>query len=89
LQYRLYRNPIILFGLGPFSLFLYSNRINRKDAKKKERKNTYIINISLIVIYCLIGFLLGWQALVFVQLPIAYIAGFLGIWLFYVQHQFE
>ncbi len=36
LQYRLYRNPIILFGLGPFSLFLYSNRINRKDARKKR-----------------------------------------------------
>ncbi|MEK4300312.1 fatty acid desaturase [Oceanobacillus sp. FSL W8-0428] len=89
LQYRLYRNPIILFGLGPFSLFLYSNRINRKDARKKERRNTYIINIVLIAIYCLIGFLLGWQALVFVQLPIAYIAGVLGIWLFYVQHQFE
>ncbi|WP_152656560.1 fatty acid desaturase [Oceanobacillus sp. CFH 90083] len=89
LQYRLYRNPIILFGLGPFSLFLYSNRINRKDARKKERRNTYIINMALIVSYCLIGFLLGWQALVFVQLPIAYIAGVLGIWLFYVQHQFE
>src|SRR5699024_10766383 len=51
LKYRLYRNPIIMFGLGPLSLFLYSNRFNRKDARKKERRNTYFINVSLIVIY--------------------------------------
>lgn len=89
LQYRLYRNPIIMFGLGPLSLFLYSNRFNRKAAKKKERRNTYLINVLLVLLYALIAFTLGWQALVFVQLPIVYIAGVLGIWLFYVQHQFE
>ncbi|GAB2565960.1 Delta(5) desaturase DesA [Gracilibacillus alcaliphilus] len=89
LQYRLYRNPFIMFGLGPFSLLLYSNRINRKDARKKERWNTYIINLSLIAIYSLIAITLGWQAIVLVQLPIVYIAAALGIWLFYVQHQFE
>lgn len=88
-QYRLYRNPIIMFGLGPFSLFLYSNRFNRKDARKKERRNTYFINISLVLIYALLALTLGWEAILFVQLPIAYVAGVLGIWLFYVQHQFE
>lgn len=89
LQYRLYRNPLIMFGLGPLSLFLYSNRFNRKDAKKKERSNTYLINVLLLLIYTVIILTLGWEAILFVQLPIVYVAGMLGIWLFYVQHQFE
>ncbi|WP_163582439.1 fatty acid desaturase [Gracilibacillus saliphilus] len=89
LQYRLYRNPFVMFGLGPFSLFLYENRFNRKDARKKERWNTYLINFMLVAIYAIIVLTLGWQAILLVQLPIAYVAGVLGIWLFYVQHQFE
>ncbi|KAB8137888.1 fatty acid desaturase [Gracilibacillus oryzae] len=89
LQYRLYRHPLVMFGLGPFMLFLYSNRINRKDARKKERWNTYLINIMLVIAYTVIVLTLGWEAVLLVQLPIAYIAGLLGIWLFYVQHQFE
>lgn len=89
LKYRLYRNPLIMFGLGPFLLFLYSNRFNRKGPKQKERLNTYLINAILVTAYCLIGFTLGWHVLLLVQLPIIYIAGAFGIWLFYVQHQFE
>lgn len=89
LQYRLYRNPLVLFGLGPFLLFLYSNRFNRKGPKRKERLNTYLINAILVGSYCLIGFTLGWHVVLLVQLPIIYVAGALGIWLFYVQHQFE
>jgi omega-6 fatty acid desaturase (delta-12 desaturase) len=89
LKYRLYRNPLIMFGLGPLSLFLLDNRFNRKGAKKKERMNTYLINGLIVAIYCLIGFTLGWHVLLLVQLPIIYVAGMLGIWLFYVQHQFE
>ncbi|WP_020006959.1 fatty acid desaturase [Salinicoccus albus] len=89
LQYRLYRNPVIMFGLGPLHLFLSANRFNRKGAKQKERMNTYLINLILAGIYCLIGFGLGWHVLLMVQLPILYIAGAMGIWLFYVQHQFE
>ncbi|MFC4402146.1 fatty acid desaturase [Gracilibacillus xinjiangensis] len=89
LQYRLYRHPLVMFGLGPFLLFLYDNRVNRKDARKKERWNTYLINIMLVIAYTVIVLTLGWKAVLLVQLPIAYIAGVLGIWLFYVQHQFE
>ncbi|MHA6252872.1 Delta(5) desaturase DesA [Oceanobacillus sp. CAU 1775] len=89
LAYRVYRNPIVLFGLGPIYLFLISNRFNRKGAKKKERNNTYLINISIIAIYALLIWAIGWQAFLIVQLPILFIAGAAGIWLFYVQHQFE
>lgn len=89
LKYRLYRNPIIMFGLGPLYLFLLSNRFNRKGAKRKERWNTYLINASIIVIYGLLIGLVGWQSFLIIQLPILFLSGSLGIWLFYVQHQFE
>ncbi|WP_028784393.1 fatty acid desaturase [Thalassobacillus devorans] len=89
LAYRMYRNPFVMFGLGPFFLFLYSNRFNRKDAKRKERMNTYLTNASIAVIYSLLIWAIGWQAFLIIQIPVLYVAGFLGIWLFYVQHQFE
>lgn len=89
LAYRIYRNPIVMFGLGPIYLFLVSNRFNRKGAKKKERWNTYLINVSIAVIYALIIWAIGWQAFLIVQIPILLVSGSLGIWLFYVQHQFE
>lgn len=89
LQYRLYRNPLIMFGLGPLHLFLNDNRINRKEARPKERWNTHLITMMIIAAYLLIGFSLGWHVLLLVQLPIIYVAGIAGIWLFYVQHTFE
>ncbi|WP_067728052.1 fatty acid desaturase [Oceanobacillus damuensis] len=89
LSYRLYRNPLVMFGLGPVYLFLISNRFNRKGAKRKERLNTYLINISIVAIYAALIWTIGWQAFLIIQLPILFIAGASGIWLFYVQHQFE
>ncbi|WP_284140269.1 MULTISPECIES: fatty acid desaturase [unclassified Virgibacillus] len=89
IAYRLYRNPIIMFGLGPLYLFLISNRFNRKGAKRKERWNTYLINVSIVLLYSLLIWMIGWQAFLIVQAPILFISGSLGIWLFYVQHQFE
>ncbi|WP_047980361.1 fatty acid desaturase [Ornithinibacillus contaminans] len=89
LAYRLYRNPIVMFGLGPIYLFFVSNRFNRKGARRKERMNTYLINFSIALIYALLIWAIGWQAFLIVQLPILFVSGALGIWLFYVQHQFE
>ncbi|TKI73556.1 fatty acid desaturase, partial [Bacillus wiedmannii] len=45
LAYRLYRNPFVMFGLGPIYVFLLKNRFNRKGARQKERMNTYLTNI--------------------------------------------
>ena len=89
LAYRFYRNPLVMFGLGPISVFLFQYRFNRKGAKRKERVNTYVVNISLVVIYSLLIWAIGWQAFVLVQGPVFFVSGCLGIWLFYVQHQFE
>ncbi|MBM7630929.1 fatty acid desaturase [Geomicrobium sediminis] len=89
LKYRLYRNPLILFGLGPLYLFLVDNRINKQGAKRKEKYNTYLTNVCIVFVYGVMISLIGWQAFLLVQLPIMYLSGVAGIWLFYVQHQFE
>ncbi|MGB6407818.1 MAG: fatty acid desaturase [Planococcus donghaensis] len=88
-KYRMYRNPLVMFGFGPLFLVLISSRFNRKDARKKERNNTYLINISLVVIYTLLILAIGWQAFVIIQGTTMFVAGAFGIWLFYVQHTFE
>lgn len=87
--YRLYRNPFVMFGLGPFYLLFGANRFNRKDAKAKERKNTYFTNVAIVIMYALLVFLLGWQSVLLVHGVSLYIAALLGIWLFYIQHTFE
>ena len=87
--YRVYRHPMVLFGFGPIYLILVTSRFNRKDARQKERNNTYLINAILVVLYTAMIFLVGWQAFVIVQGSIMFVAGSLGIWLFYIQHTFE
>ncbi|NMO95118.1 fatty acid desaturase [Paenibacillus lemnae] len=87
--YRIYRNPLVMFGLGPIFIFLIDYRFNRKGAKRKERINTYVTNVSLVGLYALLCWAIGWQAFVLVQAPVFFFSGMLGIWLFYVQHQFE
>src|SRR5699024_11281153 len=74
ITYRFYRNPFIMFGLGPLYLVLISNRFNRKDAKKKERNNTYLINALLILLCGVILFFLGWKAFLFVHVISVYTA---------------
>ncbi|PUB16668.1 fatty acid desaturase [Paenisporosarcina sp. OV554] len=87
--YRLYRNPIVMFGLGPLFLYFVSNRFNRKDARPKERNNTYFINVALVALYAFMIWLVGIEAFAIIQGTILIVAGSFGIWLFYVQHQFE
>lgn len=89
LAYRLYRNPLIMFGLGPIYVFLFQYRFNRKGARRKERMNTYLMNALIVVTYALLTWAIGWKAMLLVQGPIFYLSGVLGVWLFYVQHQFE
>jgi omega-6 fatty acid desaturase (delta-12 desaturase) len=89
LSYRMYRNPLVMFGLGPIYVFLLQNRFNRKGARLKERLNTYLTNVSILAVGGIISWMIGWQSFLLVEGPIFLIAGSLGIWLFYVQHTFE
>lgn len=89
LWYRFYRNPFVMFGLGPLFLVLIANRLNLKDARKKERTNTILTNIILLVICGLLIFSFGWVTFLAVHGTTLFIAGSLGIWLFYIQHTYE
>lgn len=87
--YRCYRNPLVLFGLGPLYLVLITSRFNQKDARRKERLNTYLTNVILVALYAGGILLVGWQSFLLIQGTIMFVAGMLGIWLFYIQHTFE
>ncbi len=89
LAYRIYRNPIVMFGVGPIVTFIVQYRFNVKGAKRSERINTWVTNIAILGLYGLLCSTLGWQNFMLVQVPVFWISGALGIWLFYVQHQFE
>lgn len=89
LYYRLYRNPLVMFGIGPIYTFVIMYRFNRKRAKKKERMSTYVTNLGIAGITILLCWAIGWQAFLLVQGPVFFLSGMVGIWLFYVQHQFE
>lgn len=89
LGYRLYRNPIVMFGLGPLFMVLILNRFNRSDAKKKERINTHVTTLTMAVILGALIWLTSWQAVLLVYGVTLFIAGSLGIWLFYIQHTYE
>ncbi len=89
IAYRIYRNPLMMFGVGPIFVFLFQYRFNRRGARRKERINTYVTNLSLISLYALMIWAIGWQAFIMIQGPIFFVSGLFGIWLFYVQHQFE
>jgi acyl-lipid omega-6 desaturase (Delta-12 desaturase) len=88
-EYRMYRNPLIMFGLGPLVVFLITNRLTRKWMTKKEKMNVYFTNLVLVVIFVIMSFLVGFKTYLIIQLIILEIAGISGFWLFYLQHQFE
>jgi omega-6 fatty acid desaturase (delta-12 desaturase) len=87
--YRVYRNPFVMFVFGPFYIFLIDYRFNRPRAGLKERLNTYLTNAGIAGIAGLLCWAIGWQAFLLVHGTVFFVSGAAGIWLFYVQHQFE
>lgn len=88
-RYRIYRNPIVLFMIGAPFFFLVLQRFPRRDSRPRERNSILLTNVLLIVVVTAICSLIGWQAFMLVQLPVAILSSTLGLWMFYVQHQFE
>lgn len=91
LQYRLYRHPLVLFGLGPSYLFLLQNRlpIGLMTAGRKYWVSAMGTNLVLLAGAAGILWLGGLAPLLLVFLPPILVAATVGMWLFYVQHQFE
>jgi acyl-lipid omega-6 desaturase (Delta-12 desaturase) len=87
--YRLARNPFILFAVAPFYLFLFRQRFPSRNASKRERHSVHAMNIALLAMAIALSLVFGVVHYVIIQSIILIVAGGLGVWLFYVQHQFE
>jgi len=87
--YRIYRNPFFLFGVAPLYLFLINYRYWRPGYNARARWSTVRTNLALAAIFVAASLTIGIKAFLMIQLPIMFFAGAAGIWLFYVQHQFE
>jgi omega-6 fatty acid desaturase (delta-12 desaturase) len=90
LRYRLIRNPFVLFGLGPIH-FVLMNRIppTGASATRRQQKSVWSTNIAIAALYVVVSIWVGWSVLPLIYGPAMYLAAAGGIWLFYVQHQFE
>ncbi len=89
LAYRLLRNPLVMFGIGPIVALLVGPRIVARNARPRMRRSVIGTNIALAVLVGALCWLIGWRDFLLVQTPTVLLAGSVGIWLFYVQHQFE
>lgn len=87
--YRLARNPVVLFVLAPLFLFLVRQRFPYPNAGRKEHLSVHATNAGILVVGALLSLAFGFKTYVVIQLTLLTLAGSAGVWLFYVQHQFE
>lgn len=87
--YRLARNPVVLFVLAPMGLFLLYQRVPNKKAPERERRSVWLTTFSIIAVGAIMSYFLGFWTYFCLQLLIVGISGAAGVWMFYVQHQFE
>jgi acyl-lipid omega-6 desaturase (Delta-12 desaturase) len=89
LAYRTFRNPLVMLGLGPIWALMIAPRLVPGWARARFGRTIIATNLALTVLLVGLCALVGWRAVLVVQLPTAMLAGAIGIWMFYVQHQFE
>jgi omega-6 fatty acid desaturase (delta-12 desaturase) len=87
--YRLARNPFVLFVLAPLFIFLIKHRLPKSTASRRERWSVYWMNFAILGVGAALSVLFGLKAYLLIQLAALMVAGSAGVWLFYVQHQFE
>jgi omega-6 fatty acid desaturase (delta-12 desaturase) len=89
LAYRVMRNPVFMFGLGPIVAMVIGPRIATRAQRPRLRHSVLCTDACLFALAAGLWWLVGWERLLLVWAPSALLAGSVGIWLFYVQHQFE
>jgi omega-6 fatty acid desaturase (delta-12 desaturase) len=89
LVYRLFRNPFVMFGLGPLYAMVIQPRFVARSARTRIRRSVVGTDVALVAAVALLCALVGWRAFLLVQAPSLLLAGSAGVFLFYVQHQFE
>lgn len=91
LKYRMYRNPFTLFVVLPYFLFtvVYRFPSYRQKDLKPFHKSVYLTDLLIGLLAAGIIWFIGWQAFLLIQIPVYFISSTTGMWIFYVQHQFE
>ncbi|MFA4927622.1 MAG: fatty acid desaturase [Patulibacter sp.] len=89
LLYRLFRHPAILLTIGPFVAMMITPRFYSKGARARIRNSVLLNDLALLVFVVAFCLLFGWQTFLLLQIPLTLMAGGAGVWLFFVQHQFE
>ena len=89
IRYRLYRNPLLLLVVGPAYLFVKHRWPSRKFAGRREVINVFGTDLALAGMVTTLSLLIGFREFLLIWIPILMLSGAAGVWLFYVQHQFE
>jgi omega-6 fatty acid desaturase (delta-12 desaturase) len=89
LQYRLLRQPAFMFLIGAPFLFLVLNRFSYPDDPRREKISVHATTLAIAGLWAAMCALIGWQQFLLVQAPMFYVASIVGVWMFYIQHQFE
>ncbi len=89
LGYRVFRSPLVMFVVGPIYAMLIQPRLVSRSARPRIRRSVMGTNVALAVLVGAVCWLIGWREFLLIQGPTALMAGAAGVWLFYVQHQFE
>jgi len=91
LKYRMYRNPLVMFGIGPAFVFFLVNRLPFGAMKNGVRPwaSALLTNLGVAIVYGLLIWGVGWKIFVMIQIPTILVAASIGVWMFYVQHQFD
>lgn len=87
--YRLFRNPLVMFGLGWLFVLMLKPRFVPRGARPRIRRSVLGTNLALALVVAASCLAIGWRDYLLVQGPVLVVAGAVGVWLFYVQHQFE
>jgi acyl-lipid omega-6 desaturase (Delta-12 desaturase) len=89
LAYRMFRHPLVMFGIGPIIALVVQPRLVPRSARPRIQRSVMATNLALVALVGGLCWLIGWQSYLLIQAPTLMFAGAAGIWLFYVQHQFE
>jgi omega-6 fatty acid desaturase (delta-12 desaturase) len=89
-RYRLYRHPMVLIGLGPLHMIVLQRFPGGEGgARDRTTSNVWVTNAAILVTFVAFSMWIGVRAVLLIYLPAMYLAAVAGVWLFYVQHQFE